>query len=273
MLVDWFPLYLALALYAIPWALVSHTGFRAHVYPQLFVDRLILGNRGGTDILQSALWRGSVRWIDYAAWLVYTSHFFVTIVVCAILWMTSHADFLRYRRRVVSTWLTALVVYAVYPTVPPWMAAEQGYLPRLTRIIPRVIHVVATGDAVPTSSQIAAHAHVASDDRMAIYNPVAAVPSMHSALPALLALYSWNRWPKLRPLVVAYTVAMGFALVYAGEHFVFDVLAGWACAAVVHFTWCHIESRRESQLATAGSDAAVSAEEVGQGDLVETAAL
>jgi hypothetical protein len=273
MLVDWFPLYLALALYGIPWALVSHTGIRAHVYPQLLVDRWIFGNRGGTDILQSALWRGAVRWLDYAAWLVYASHFFVTIVVCAILWMHSRSDFLRYRRRVVSTWLTALFVFAVYPTVPPWMAADQGYVPHLTRIIPRVIRVIATGDSVPTSSQIAAHAHLASDDRIAIYNPVAAVPSMHSALPALLALYCWNRWPKLRPLVAAYPVAMGFALVYGGEHFAFDVLAGWTCAAVVHFTWCRIESQREKKLQSADSGEASSGEEVGRGDLVETAAL
>jgi membrane-associated phospholipid phosphatase len=32
-----------------------------------------------------------------------------------------------------------------------------------------------------------------------------------------------------------YPLAMGFTLVYTGEHYVIDILIGWAYAAVVYF--------------------------------------
>ena len=35
-------------------------------------------------------------------------------------------------------------------------------------------------------------------------------------------------------LLVAYTLAMAFTLVYTADHFVFDILLGWAYAAIVY---------------------------------------
>jgi membrane-associated phospholipid phosphatase len=37
----------------------------------------------------------------------------------------------------------------------------------------------------------------------------------------------------VRALLGTYTVAMGLTLVYTGEHYVFDIVAGWALAAAV----------------------------------------
>ncbi len=65
-------------------------------------------------------------------------------------------------------------------------------------------------------------------------NPVAAMPSLHTAF-ALLAVAFFA--PALRrrwwPLLAAYPLAMTFTLVYAGEHWVIDVLVGWAYVAGV----------------------------------------
>ncbi len=264
MLLDWFPLYLMLVLYGIAWGLASQIGIRPHIYPQLWFDRLLFGHDAAFGRLQLWLWSGSVRVSDYAFWVVYISHFFVTIIVCAALWIKSRLEFLRYRRRVIATWVTALCVFAAYPTVPPWMAAEQGHLPAMTRVIAQVLRAM-SGSSGPSDG--AAHAVAsAADGRISLYNPVAAVPSMHSALPALVALFFWNRLVLLRPLLVAYCLAMGFVLVYAGEHYVFDVLAGWACAAAVHFTCCRFESRRPRRTAepcpVAGAEAAVRQQEL-----------
>ena len=59
-------------------------------------------------------------------------------------------------------------------------------------------------------------------------NPVAAVPSLHAAYTLLFAIYLWRvrRWA--RPLLAAYVAAMAFALVYTAEHYVADILLGWA---------------------------------------------
>jgi len=49
---------------------------------------------------------------------------------------------------------------------------------------------------------------------------------------------------------MAYPLAMGFALVYLGEHYAFDVLLGWLYAVVVYvvgsWLWDQWELRRAS---------------------------
>ena len=63
-------------------------------------------------------------------------------------------------------------------------------------------------------------------------NNVAAMPSLHAAYSLLLVLFLWRLVPRwTRPLLALYPPAMAFALVYAGEHFVVDCLAGWVYAA------------------------------------------
>ena len=64
-------------------------------------------------------------------------------------------------------------------------------------------------------------------------NNVAAVPSLHAAFSLLVAITLWPRKHKwLRPLVALYPVAMGFSLIFAGEHYVTDILLGWMYTAV-----------------------------------------
>jgi membrane-associated phospholipid phosphatase len=57
---------------------------------------------------------------------------------------------------------------------------------------------------------------------------VAAVPSLHAAYTLLFALFLWPIAGRARPLLALYPVAMAFALVYSAEHYVSDILLGWA---------------------------------------------
>ena len=50
----------------------------------------------------------------------------------------------------------------------------------------------------------------------------------------LLSLYLWRIVPRwARPVLAVYPVAMAWALVYTGEHYVVDCVAGWVYAVVV----------------------------------------
>jgi membrane-associated phospholipid phosphatase len=60
-------------------------------------------------------------------------------------------------------------------------------------------------------------------------NLVAAMPSVHLGVTTLMLLALW-RTP-LRWASGAYLVAMSFAVVYTGDHYVVDVLAGMALGA------------------------------------------
>jgi membrane-associated phospholipid phosphatase len=59
-----------------------------------------------------------------------------------------------------------------------------------------------------------------------------------------------------------YTLAMGYALVYSGEHYVTDILAGWAMAgtayALVTVAWPRLRSYLPSRPAAASASRRVS---------------
>jgi membrane-associated phospholipid phosphatase len=65
-----------------------------------------------------------------------------------------------------------------------------------------------------------------------LVNLVAAMPSLHAAYPAMLLLFFWadGRWWRIG--FGLYTLAMGFSLVYGGEHFVLDIVVGWLYAGI-----------------------------------------
>ncbi len=49
-----------------------------------------------------------------------------------------------------------------------------------------------------------------------------------------MAMFLWNRMHRgWRPLLVAYPLVMAFTLVYTAEHYVIDILSGWALAVAV----------------------------------------
>jgi membrane-associated phospholipid phosphatase len=64
-------------------------------------------------------------------------------------------------------------------------------------------------------------------------NPLAAMPSLHFATSLMAALLLAEVGPIAGALGIAYTVTLGFALVYLGEHYVVDLLAGAALTGAV----------------------------------------
>jgi membrane-associated phospholipid phosphatase len=71
------------------------------------------------------------------------------------------------------------------------------------------------------------------------------MPSLHMAYATLAAGFFWfgRRWWQ-RCLLALYPVAMGITLVYGGEHYVVDELAGIAYALVVIAAWRYLHARR-----------------------------
>jgi membrane-associated phospholipid phosphatase len=84
------------------------------------------------------------------------------------------------------------------------------------------------------------------------------MPSLHVAFACLVALFIAlqlrSRW---RSLLVLYPLAMAFTLVYCGEHYVLDLVAGVAYIAAVHLAVGRWEARRAARkaaLAPVGED-------------------
>ncbi len=251
--IDWLPFYILLTLYDI---LRSSAGtwLMPHAIPQIRIDEWIFGGTAPTVTLQHTLYTpGVARPWDYMAFAVYMTHFVVPFAIAGFLWKFAHDRFRRFATLFVLLTFAALVTYALYPAVPPWLASQTGFLPPTAKIIDEMWTHVRFGNG---SGIFSGTGHFA--------DPVAAVPSLHAAYPMLLVLFFWKSVGRWRWLLVLYPIAMGFTLVYTAEHFVIDILLGWLYAVFVFvvgnrlFDW--YETRRAN---SAGGAAALPAGIVG----------
>ena len=220
---EWLPLALVLAAYDLLRGRADGLLFSAWYRPQLEADAFLFGGSVPTVWLQDRLWHGTsdVRWYDYASWTVYVSYFVATYLLAGVLWFFARARFRRYVGSVALLAGMAFATFALFPAAPPWLASREGELDWTTRLIGPI------SGHVPFFS----FSFEGLWERGSEYsNPVAAVPSLHAAYTLLITLFLWRTapWAWARALLVLYPLAMAFALVYTGEHYVVDILLGWA---------------------------------------------
>jgi hypothetical protein len=223
---DWLPLYLILALYEELRGRADEWG-AAHVYPQINFDRWLFGGVVPTVRLQHLLYTpGHLSGWDYGVFVVYLSHFFVTLIVAAVLWKFDYSRFRRFVFFFVTLTFAAFTTYAIFPAAPPWLASQTHHaLAPTYKIL----------DAVWSHIGLHKGAKLLSASSSRLANPVAAIPSVHSAYPVLLMLFFWRSAGRWRWLLPLYPLAMAFTLVYTAEHYVFDIILGWLYATVVYF--------------------------------------
>ena len=108
----------------------------------------------------------------------------------------------------------SLIVYALFPAAPPRLSGL-GFV-----------------DTVSAHTSV----DLSSDLLGSLYNPFAAVPSMHFGYAVLVgaALFAYARRPTLRLAGALYPPFMLFVIVATGNHFLLDAVAG---GAVVGIAW------------------------------------
>ena len=222
---EWLPFALVLAAYDLLRGHADGLLFSAWYRPQLEADAFLLGGTVPTVWLQDRLWHGAsdLRWYDYASWVVYVSYFVATYLLAGLLWFFARGRFRRYVACVALLAGMAFVTFALFPAAPPWLASREGELDQTTRLIGPI------SGHIPFLS----FSFEGLFERGSEYaNPVAAVPSLHAAYTLLITLFLWRSARWARPLLALYPAAMAFALVYTAEHYVVDILLGWAYALV-----------------------------------------
>jgi membrane-associated phospholipid phosphatase len=226
--VDWLPLMVVLLCYDLSLPVREWLGIVPHVLPQLDADRVVFGQLPTTFLQHRLYGAGAPHWYDYIAFAVYLSHFFVTLLVLALLWKVSYQRFRHYRAFVVALATAGFVTYVLFPAVPPWLAAREGYIEPVTRVMAGMWGAVGI-----------APAKAVFENHGEFYNQEAAIPSLHAAYPMLLLLFFWSAGRWVRTGLIAYVLAMAFTLVYSGEHYVADILIGWlyAAAAAAAVNW------------------------------------
>jgi hypothetical protein len=220
---DFLPLVVVLTAYDFLKGQTDTIAGRVHTYPQIRADELLFGGTVPTVTLQRWFYtpRSPHVW-DYFLVLVYLSYFFVPLVTAALIWKFRHDWFGLYALTLMILAVMALVTYAAFPATPPWLAGLRHDIPHVYR----VIHGLA--------GQMHIRMGRAFGSKSDFVNPVAAVPSLHFAVTTAFVLFFWPLAKRWRPLLVAYLTAMGLALVYIGEHYVFDLLIGGLYAVIAY---------------------------------------
>jgi len=231
LLIAWSPLSVILIAYAVAgWinapfgargfgAGTNRLGFGLHVAGPAQADRGVFGAVPSVW-LQEHLVDGSPHWYDAVAALVYGTHFVSIPLVTGVVWFCLRDRFAAWLAAVLTFTTLGVGGYVVYPAAPPWLAADRGEIGavhRLSRLGWDYLHLDPVGSLTVLGQQGS--------------NPVAAMPSLHAGGALLVALLLWplanTRW---RAALLGYVMLMAVTLVYTGEHYVVDVVAGWLTA-------------------------------------------
>lgn len=190
-------------------------------YP-IVLDRAIGLGRLPNARLQRAL-AGSRRVNTLDRVLTWVHWLWFLVPYIALLWiLLRHPQrFPRAARQMAAVFDLGCVGYFVAPTAPPWWASEQGLAGEEVRRI-----MVGVGEETWRSAWPAMYSALGG-------NPWAAMPSLHFATSTMAAISLSEAGRAEGAVGWGYALTLGFALVYLGEHYVTDLLAGAGLVALV----------------------------------------
>jgi membrane-associated phospholipid phosphatase len=236
---DWLPFLGVGVMFSDLGTLIGKKIVDAHLLAPILAERHILGGNVAAVWLQEHL-RVPLPWLDVPTAVVYLTFFAAPVLFGVWLW-TRHRDrFGTYVAAYIAMMAVGFFIYVLYPETPPWLAAKDGLLPHVDRI---------TVDLLNHLGRIG-HLYAGADPA-----PYGAMPSLHVAVPMLIActvmgVRGWNHW--IWWLCFLYPLAMAFATLYLGEHYLLDDVAGMALAVLCYLI-AALWSARDRRHATPAS--------------------
>jgi len=210
---DWAPFLLLFFAYEAMRGFAAKTGFAPHDLSGL--ERAIFGGAIPTLVLQRAFYHPGVVGIqDVVAMIFYFMHFVLPIVVGFIFWLNSREHYRRYIAALLVMSFLAFVTYLFWPSAPPWYQLHD-----VVKINDQTVH------------SLWGYTLVSPIYHSFNPNPFAAFPSLHAAYPALATVYAWSRYRALGIGLLIWTAAVLVSIVYLGEHYVVDAVAGFVYVA------------------------------------------
>ena len=162
-------------------------------------------------------WAMDAGWIaDGANWMYVNSHFTITVSFLIWLYLARNSAFYWVRNMFVFAMFLALVGYLVFPTAPPRLLPEWGFADTVATFI---------GPEGSNSASV-------------LYNPFAAVPSMHVAFALMVGIPAMKlvKWRALKVLWAVYPVVVTFVVIVTANHFWADAALGAMVAGLSAYT-------------------------------------
>jgi hypothetical protein len=144
--------------------------------------------------------------LQHTAAMIYVSWFTLPLIAPMPLLGRKGAQPWRLLGFLMVVYYAGMPFFALYPLEPPWAHAPDDVFRTFAVLHPEI---------------------VGKDN-----NPYASMPSLHIAMPAAAALWwGWNRG--YGKVLTGYTCLIAITVVYSGDHYVADVVAGLALAVAV----------------------------------------
>jgi membrane-associated phospholipid phosphatase len=158
-------------------------------------------------------WAKGEGWLlTFANWMYVNSHFVVTTTFLIWLYLARNHAYYYVRNMFTVAMGLALVGYMAFPTAPPRFLPEWGFTDTVANFV---------GEAAENSANV-------------LYNPFAAVPSMHVAFALMIAVPAFilvrNRM--LKALWAVYPLVVTFVVMVTANHYWVDAALGALVAAV-----------------------------------------
>lgn len=164
---------------------------------------------------------GVVGPLEVTTAAIYGAHFLLPLVVAFVLWLKRRRAYYHYVIALMLMSFAQFFTAIVLPVAPPRYAYLYG----------EALQVADLGLEVAQQTGISVFSWAYHN---LIGNPVAAFPSLHAAYPVLGYLFLRAYWPRVAWLMLVYTAAVWFSIMYLGHHYLIDALGGLVYAVVAY---------------------------------------
>jgi len=231
---DWVPFIGLFFAYELMRGYADNLGLSVHVGDVLQAERWLFFGHVPTADLQA--WLHPPTGVDVLAVLAtifYFLHFPLPIAVGFFLWLRRRRVYYDFVAALIVLSMAGFVTYLLLPVAPPWYAAKEGLLPGVVYLKDQGFNDLARFFGFEGR-------YIYS---YTIYNinpnQVAAFPSLHAGYPFLAFLFARRTFGRIGWLMILYSVAVWFSIVYLADHYVVDILGGLAYAAAAYWTIIH----------------------------------
>jgi hypothetical protein len=181
-------------------------------------------------------WAIGRSWIIHLSDFMYVNaHFIITTAFLIWLYFWRNEGFYFVRNMFMVAMGLALVLYAVYPTAPPRFLPEWGFTDTVADFF---------GPGASHSASV-------------LYNPYAAMPSMHVAFALMIGIPAVKlvRWRPGKIFWALYPLFITFVVISTANHFWLDAAVGAVVAAVSAYASAALARARPDAWAFAGATA------------------
>jgi hypothetical protein len=176
--------------------------------------------------------------LDLLCGFFYLNWMPVPLMFALYLFNTNKREFLYFSLSFFLVNMLGFVIYYIVPAAPPWYVQKYGF-----EFIPLTQSNVAGLIKFDQLVGVPVFQSIYSKGS----NVFAAMPSLHSAYPLVVLVYSIrNSFKVMSVFFAVITAGIWFAAVYTSHHYLLDVLAGITCASVGILIFFYILLKIES---------------------------